>query len=881
MTHRTTLTLCLALAAGLAACEQEPITVQGERLRPWVDTDNDGIPDNDETQGVYGYVTDPNDPDSDDDGLSDGDELTVTNTNPNFVDSDSDGLSDYDEVVIYGTDPLSVDSDIDGLLDGDEVFGYGTSPSDWDTDGDGVSDGDEVLEHLSDPLDKDSDGDGLYDGQEVGWGSDPNALDSDGDGLTDMEEVERTGTDPALVDTDFDGLTDGQEINEYGTDPLSNDTDRDGLIDGDEVYYGTNYFNFDTDGDGLSDGTEVNDAGSSPLLRDTDNDGLNDFIEYLAGTDPTSIDTDGDLLSDAVELQQTGTDPLSRDTDEDGLEDGYELTESLTDPLLFDTDGDGLPDGYELDTLQTDPLVADTDRDGLDDGTEVLTFESDPLNPDTDGDGLKDGVEVSIYLTQPAVADTDGDGLDDGVEAEVTYTDPLKADTDEDGAVDGVEIDVWGSSPFYPDTDGDGLTDGDEIITWSTDPTLADTDGGGRDDGVEVGRGDDPNNPADDAVCSYLVDDVAVTSEVTYPEQTPRPVWVRFHWEGVFNGSTFEDSTLGSAQLRLELLDSTQQVPVCTITYDLSAASAPHVSRPWTTEGGGTYFQPVELNVGEGNSTCLGYDGRDLRDVIEGIPWGIAHGPLDTLAAELEQSVTDAGGNWGADWAPYVTGAFLRMQDEQLIEIGYAFTYEADCDVVEDPATASPLPAPVDALGDRYVVATGTRLYTVPELRTFAELATIEPYFDPICLTPAVTPTLTAGDGTCDEPLELDLTLVSVGATTTVQTGTLGGDATLPSSACTDDTERDVVYRVIVPPGSGLEVSVDYQGAGRRPSIAYIETGTCDGLVGGCSAPDSGATPACDLLRIDDDEMTSHAAIIVVTEATATDSDYELSFRTF
>ena len=42
--------------------------------------------------------------DSDNDGLSDSDELNVTSTDPNITDSDGDGLSDGDEVNTYNTD---------------------------------------------------------------------------------------------------------------------------------------------------------------------------------------------------------------------------------------------------------------------------------------------------------------------------------------------------------------------------------------------------------------------------------------------------------------------------------------------------------------------------------------------------------------------------------------------------------------------------------------------------------------------------------------------------------------------------------------------------------------------------------------------------------
>lgn len=47
-------------------------------------------------------------------------------------DSDGDGLSDLDEVSLYGTDPSNPDTDADGLTDGEEVHFLGTSPVDFD-----------------------------------------------------------------------------------------------------------------------------------------------------------------------------------------------------------------------------------------------------------------------------------------------------------------------------------------------------------------------------------------------------------------------------------------------------------------------------------------------------------------------------------------------------------------------------------------------------------------------------------------------------------------------------------------------------------------------------------------------------------------------------
>lgn len=89
--------------------------------------------------------------DSDGDGLTDAEEAKY-GTDPQDPDTDHDGLNDYDEVKVYGTNPSNPDTDYDMLKDGEEVHHYRTSPLNPDTDKGGVSDGHEVLEDGTDPL---------------------------------------------------------------------------------------------------------------------------------------------------------------------------------------------------------------------------------------------------------------------------------------------------------------------------------------------------------------------------------------------------------------------------------------------------------------------------------------------------------------------------------------------------------------------------------------------------------------------------------------------------------------------------------------------------------------------------------------------------------
>ncbi len=190
--------------------------------------------------GLTFYLNSSDDDDDDNDGLTNAEERRY-GTDPNNPDTDGDGLTDGEEVKRYHTNPLNPDTDGDGLSDGDEVHKYHTDPTKFDTDGDGLSDGDEVFKYHTNPLAVDTDGDGLSDGEEIlKYRTDPLKIDTDGDGLSDWEEVKIYHTDPLNPDTDGDGLTDGDEVHRYHTDPLNQDTDGGGVDDGTEVKRGTN-----------------------------------------------------------------------------------------------------------------------------------------------------------------------------------------------------------------------------------------------------------------------------------------------------------------------------------------------------------------------------------------------------------------------------------------------------------------------------------------------------------------------------------------------------------------------------------------------------------------------------------------------------------------
>ena len=111
--------------------------------------------------GFLGYLLTR---DSDGDGLPDW-----RDPHPHiheFADSDKDGLRDVYEIEIE-TDPNNPDTDGDGVFDGEEVNKYGTDPKNPDSDGDKLIDGEEIFVYHTDPLDEDTDDDGWLDYEDI------------------------------------------------------------------------------------------------------------------------------------------------------------------------------------------------------------------------------------------------------------------------------------------------------------------------------------------------------------------------------------------------------------------------------------------------------------------------------------------------------------------------------------------------------------------------------------------------------------------------------------------------------------------------------------------------------------------------------------------
>ena len=135
-----------------------PVSEDSTEIDENLDTDSDGIPDY--LEDYFG--TDKYKKDTDGDGISDYMEIFLIDLNPTEIDTDGNGVNDGDEdadadslsnlyEIEIGTNLIKADSDNDGLSDSEEINLYRTDPLKYDTDGDGVSDGKEV-ELGTDPL---------------------------------------------------------------------------------------------------------------------------------------------------------------------------------------------------------------------------------------------------------------------------------------------------------------------------------------------------------------------------------------------------------------------------------------------------------------------------------------------------------------------------------------------------------------------------------------------------------------------------------------------------------------------------------------------------------------------------------------------------------
>ena len=456
------------------------------------DSDNDLITDwsevsedqDNETGGTQ--LTDPTDSDTDDDLDDDYWDL-----NPTIADKDYDGLLDGIENRT-GTNRSDPDTDDDGLVDGFNVTVKNTSDAYWFLINHTL-----LHEAVNDTYTK-------FFG-ELSFGTNNLRQDTDGDELSDGSEVSG-GTDPLNPDTDGDGLLDGGCVDiaesgwRYNVFMSLAIVIMNGSFKG-ENYKGTNNTTADTDEDGFPDGWEVkfwmdptSAEGKHGPDGDLDGDGICNSDEYFYQTNPNSDDTDFDGLPDDWEINY-GLDPLNNGSEKYVLKANYDYETfdevSVDDGPDGDPDGDGYTNVLEY-TSETSPTNADTDGDGLIDGSTTEVLRSDWQFKIWEAQGIP-----YLRLTGYSVKFL----------GEVDYsTSPLDPDCDDDGATDSQE--VYGYNVMITWYEGDDLKSANKTIygaPWGyykepDNTTLLDIDEDGITDIDEM----DPVNSSTPSVLQYV-----------------------------------------------------------------------------------------------------------------------------------------------------------------------------------------------------------------------------------------------------------------------------------------------------------------------------------------------------------------------------------------
>ncbi len=435
-----------------------------------LDLDNDGL-----INLIEFYLnTNPNDADSDNNGIEDGEQFPFASPVDFVLDSDLDGIVDNIE-VLNGLDPLDssdalADFDSDGLHNRNEIE-LGTDINNADTDSDGVIDSADAFP-LNALYSVDSDNDSLPDNWEIQFGLDPfdasdALLDNDGDGNSNAEEF-INGTNPLIdesLDSDGDGVPD--PLDAFPFDPNeTQDSDGDGVGDNGDAFPNDPTESADSDSDGVGDNSDAFPFDPSET-SDADGDGVGDNADAFPNDPNETVDSDNDGVGD-------NGDAFPNDPSE-----------------TLDSDNDGV--GNNADAFPFDPTeVADSDGDGVGDNSDAFPF--DPTeNSDIDGDGVGDNADA--FPSDPSESvDSDGDGV--GNNSDAFPNDPSEtADSDGDGV--GDNADAFPNNPNESvDSDGDGV--GDNSDAFPNDPNeTADSDNDGVGDNADAF----PNNP-DEAVDS-------------------------------------------------------------------------------------------------------------------------------------------------------------------------------------------------------------------------------------------------------------------------------------------------------------------------------------------------------------------------------------------
>ncbi|MDA7658125.1 leucine-rich repeat protein [bacterium] len=404
-------------------------------------------------------------------------------------DSDEDGLSNYQELVVFNTDPTDSDSDDDGYLDGQEQT-EGTDPNESNSyptrslatervnngsiSGSGTyALGEEVVVTANpDPGFIFAWWSGNASGSvnplavimtsnlSIGAAFVPDNRDNDGDGLSNFSELKIHNTDPNKFDSDGDGFSDGLEISERTNPNVSS-------------LFPTRTIGISDSANGFVEGGGTYPLGVTIEVTATPSAGYL-FFKWVGDVDgtenPLSLKISSNLNLEAIFQQD------ERDSDLDGLSNYQEIIVYNTDPNNPDSDGDGFNDGLEI-SEETNPNISSVFP------TRSLLVVA-PLNGSVNSQAIYPLDAIATLTATPEPGYVFYSWAGDTISSQ----NPLPVKMSENRILSAI------FNQDERDSDGDGLSNYDEIVIHATNPNQMDTDEDGFDDDEEILKGTDPND---------------------------------------------------------------------------------------------------------------------------------------------------------------------------------------------------------------------------------------------------------------------------------------------------------------------------------------------------------------------------------------------------